>query len=222
MERSRTAASPPHSPYRLVLADDHTLFREGMVRVLEREGRFQVAGEAASGDDAVSLCRRLRPDLLAIDLIMPGMDGLDAIRKLREEMPELRIVALTMHRDPLYVMRARRAGAHGYCLKDCEPEDLNEALWRVAAGGVAFPGDDPETLRTSRRGGMRGRDKLTPRETEVLTLVAEGLSNRKVADQLGISPRTVEAHRRVITQKLGVKRLASLVRYAIRRGLVRV
>lgn len=211
---TRQATSSPAT--HILLVDDHALFREGVARLLGEDETVEVVGEAATSDEAIEACNRLRPDLVVMDLMMPGVGGIEVTRRLRQTHPNVRILILSLQQDHAYVLRAQQAGANGYLPKDADLDTLLLALHRVVAGEDVFP-EAPSPSAD----GVHGRPpRLTPRETQVLSLVAEGLSTRKIAQQLGISPRTVEAHRRVITQKVGEKKLAGLVRYAIRRGLV--
>ncbi|MFQ5718052.1 MAG: response regulator [Acidobacteriota bacterium] len=220
MSSAEASSTSGDGPTRVLLVDDHTLFREGVARLLAEDGAITVVGEAATSEAAIESCRDLEPDLVVMDLMMPGTGGIEVTRTLRKAHPDLRILVLSLHRDRAYVARSRQAGANGYLPKDIDLDTLLHALRQVADGEDVFPEDSQDAEEVAGRTGKRPRTHLTPRETEVLSLVAEGLSTRQVADRLGISPRTVEAHRRVITQKVGEKKLANLVRYAIRQGLV--
>ncbi|MFQ5767991.1 MAG: response regulator [Acidobacteriota bacterium] len=208
------------SPAQVLLVDDHTLFRQGLLRLLDRSVSLEVIGEASSGEEALILCDRLHPDVVVMDLVMPGLGGLASIRQLQNLSPPPRILVLTMRGGKAYRDHARAAGAQGYVPKDAGIDRLLEALSRVAGGEEWFPPMPASDGSHRPESGRPVKRALTSREIEVLVLITEGFSNREAAVKLGISPRTVEAHRRVINQKLGTRGLAGLVRYAIKNGLV--
>jgi DNA-binding NarL/FixJ family response regulator len=204
---------------KVLLADDHAMVREGLRAVLEKAG-VRVVAEAANGREAVAEALRLRPDVVVMDLAMPELNGVDAARRLTKELPDTKIVALSMYDDRRYVMDMLAAGAAGYVLKNAAAEQLLEALTVVMRGEAYLsPGIDAPT--TSTRAGMhRGAEKtLTAREREVLQLVAEGKSSKEVGAALKIALPTVETHRRQIMEKLGLRSIAELTKYAIREGL---
>jgi DNA-binding NarL/FixJ family response regulator len=213
------AAAPP---LRVLLADDHAILREGVRLVLESQADITVVGEAGDGAEALALAHRLRPDVVVMDIAMPGLNGLDATRRLRAELPEVQVVALTMHADREYVTEVVQAGAAGYVLKQAAAQELVRAL-RAVRGGEAYL--HPAATRAligdyRRRRDDAPADGLTPREREVLRQVALGLSNRAIANALGISVKTVEAHRANLMSKLDMHDRTELVRYAIRTGLI--
>jgi len=207
-------------PARVLIADDHRMFREGVTRSLPRE-EFFVVGQAADGQEAVRLARRLQPELALIDVAMPGLNGVDATREVRRVSPGSGVVILTMHEESPYVTEALRAGARGYVLKTQSTAELLEALRQVHAGNVyVSPGLWREVVDSYRSGEEVPQDPLTPREREVLQLIAEGNTTKGIAQALGISFKTAESHRSHLMTKLDIHVTAGLVRYAIRRGLV--
>ncbi|MEZ5286141.1 MAG: response regulator transcription factor [Vicinamibacterales bacterium] len=210
------------SPLRVLLADDHTLVRSGIRRILEGQPGIAVVAEAADGDEALDLVRRIDADILVLDLTMPATDGLDVLRAARTIRPALRIIVLTMHAGQEYVARAVRDGADAYLLKDSAVQDLVAAVEAVAAGRSYFSPVIQQHLADLLRGGgaTPARPPLTEREREVLTWLARGLSSKEVAAELGISVRTVESHRANLMHKLGVKSVAVLIQVAIREGLL--
>jgi DNA-binding NarL/FixJ family response regulator len=211
---------------RLVLADDHTLFREGLARLLNDVPGYTVVGEAGDGIDAVERVTALAPDVLVLDIVMPRMNGIDAARELTRDQVATHIVMLSAHAEEVYVTRALKAGASAYVTKSSPIAELLQALDAVMQGRTFVSPAVSETLVDGlvRRGGQPAPesrlDVLTPRERAVLQLVAEGLSNKDAADVLNISPATVETHRARLMQKLGVRNTAGLVLFAVRNGLV--
>jgi RNA polymerase sigma factor (sigma-70 family) len=194
---------------RIVIADDHALAREGLRAMLERSGRFEVVGEAASGEEALALCAAHAPDLALLDIRYgaAGIDGLEAARHLAENMPAVAIVILTMHETADYLRAAIAAGARGFITKDASREELIGALDQVLAGGVAFP---PALMRRAvslpqRSLAAVALERLTMREREVLDALADGATNKEIAQKLGISPGTVKTHVERLIGKLGVR-----------------
>jgi RNA polymerase sigma factor (sigma-70 family) len=210
---------------RVVVADDHAVVRQGIRTVLASDERFEVVGEAASGDEALALATEHEPDVLLLDITMPGMTGLEVASRLREAAVPVRMLVLSMHDRPEYVLEAVRAGAHGYLLKDTGPRELREAVRAVHDGETYFSPAVAERLTAALRGelereGLRGQlQLLTPREQEVLRLIAGGRTNKEIAAELGISPRTVESHRESLTRKLRIRSIAGLTRFAIETGI---
>jgi len=215
---------------RVLITDDHTLFRSGLRLLLSNEPDIAVVGEAGDGAEAIRLARTLRPDVVLMDITMPGMSGLDATRAIRQDLPEVRVLILTMHEDEGYLRESLRAGASGYVLKRAAATELPAAI-RAAWRGEAFI--YPSLTRALVRAYLEavGRmppeqvvraafDGLTERELTVLRLLALGCTNQEVADLLVLSVKTVETHRARIMDKLGLKSRADLVRYAIRKGLL--
>jgi DNA-binding NarL/FixJ family response regulator len=210
---------------RIVVADDHALVREGIRRVLDEEPGFEVVAEAADGREALARVQELEPDVVVLDISMPGLSGLDVARRLREEHPEVRALILSMHDDTEYVLRAVRAGAAGYLLKDdAGPQLLRQAVRAVHAGDSFFSpavaSRLTDALRADPTASEDPLEALTGRELEVLRLVTGGRSNKQIATELGISRRTVESHRESLMRKLGIRSVAGLTRFALEHGLL--
>jgi DNA-binding NarL/FixJ family response regulator len=211
------------TPIRVLLADDHTLVRAGLRSLLARAEGVEIVGEAADGREAVELAAANRPDVVLMDLLMPGLGGLEATAEITAKVPTARVIVVSMNDTEDYVLQSLRAGAAGYLLKDGSPSELEQAVRTVAAGGRYL---SPAVSRhlisgLTRTPAPASADPLTPRQREVLRLVAEGLSTKQIARQLGISPKTVEAHRSQLMNALDIHDIAGLVRYAIRIGLVK-
>jgi two-component system, NarL family, response regulator NreC len=207
------------APIRVLLADDHRIVREGLAALLGREADFEVLGEADDGAAAVRLAEERSPDIVVMDLSMGGVDGIEAISRLRRSRRAIQVVVLSMHDDAPTVDRALRAGARAYVLKGSDSASLCAAIRAVARGEVYL---SPEISDFVLQGYLKpeGDDPLTEREREVLKLIAEGYTGAEIARQLELSPKTVEHHREHVTEKLGIRTTAGLVRYAVRRGLV--
>jgi two-component system response regulator NreC len=209
-------------PIRILLADDHLVVREGLRSLLEVAG-FKVVGEARDGREALKLARMLEPEVTVMDIGMPGLNGVDACRELLREVPEMRIIVLTVHGEDAYVIEALRSGARGYVLKTQAGSDLVRAIGEVTQGRIYLsPSVSSAVVQAFLAGSTSPADPLTPREREVLQLVAEGRSTKEVAGILGVSVKTAETHRTRLMTKLDIHHTAGLVHYAIRRGLVRV
>lgn len=206
-------------PIRIVLADDHEVVREALRSLLEREG-FEVVGEAADGARAVKLCARLAPDVAVLDRSMEVLNGEMAAREIRKVSPKTRTLMLTMYAERAYVVRAVKAGVRGYVLKSRPAQELIEAIREVHAGNVYLSPSVSEAVVDALSGGGEEEDPLTAREREILKLVAEGNTTREISRRLGISGKTVESHRARILEKLHLHDTASLVRYAVRHGLI--
>lgn len=205
---------------RIVLADDHVLVRQGIKSLLEREG-FQIAGEAADGQELVRIAGELQPDVAVLDIGMPVMNGLIAAHELKRVCPKTRTVLLTRHDEDQYVTEALRAGIRGYVLKNQAATDLVHAIQQVCRGQVYLsPGISRVVVDAYLSKSSMPADPLSAREHEVLQLIAEGKSTKDVAALLGISVKTAESHRSRLMQKLDIHETASLVRYAVRRGLI--
>jgi DNA-binding NarL/FixJ family response regulator len=206
---------------RVLLCDDHPLLRQGLRALLEREG-FAVAGEGANGTEAVQLARQLRPDVAVLDLSMPRLSGLEAARMIiAEGYARSGVVLLTVHREDHYVLEALRAGIRGYVLKSQAPEEVAEAIRQVSRGGIYLSAGLSEVLLDAYVNQKEPvEDPLSPRERQVLQLVAEGKTTKEVATVLNISVKTADSHRTRLMKKLDIHETAGLVRYAIRRGVV--
>jgi len=209
-------------PIRILLADDHLVVREGLRSLLEAAG-FKVVGEARDGREALKLARMLEPEVTVMDIGMPGLNGVDACRELLREVPEMRIIVLTVHGEDAYVIEALRSGARGYVLKTQAGSDLVRAIGEVTQGRIYLsPSVSSAVVQAFLAGSTSPADPLTPREREVLQLVAEGRSTKEVAGILGVSVKTAETHRTRLMTELDIHHTAGLVHYAIRRGLIRV
>jgi len=211
---------------RVLLADDHAIVREGVKMILIKEPDIEVVGEASDGQEALDLVDRLKPGVVVMDISMPGMSGIEATQHVKERFPGVNVLALTMHEDESYVFKLLRAGASGYVLKRAAAQDLVQAV-RAAAKGEAFLYPSvarkvvEDYLKRVETGEDRERyDGLTEREKEILTVIAQGLSNQQIAQKLYISIKTVQTHRAHILEKLGLHDRTELVRYAIRKGLI--
>jgi DNA-binding NarL/FixJ family response regulator len=205
---------------RLLLADDHNLVRQSLRALLEREG-FQVLADAADGREAVRLAEQLKPDVAILDVAMPVLNGLEGAQQIQKVSPRTKVILLTMHPEEQYVAAAMRAGVKGFLLKNQAAQDLVRAIEEVARGGVYLSPRVSQVIVEASLGRREiDADPLTPREREILQLIAEGSATKQVAAQLGISVKTAESHRARIMKKLDVHEVAGLVRYAIRQGLV--
>ena len=209
-------------PLRILIAEDQRLIGEGFSSLLRGAG-FDVIGEATDGHEAVRLAENLRPDVAVLDISMPGLNGIDAARAIQRSCPETKTLIVTMHSDDSYVVDALRAGIGGYVLKSQAGPDLVQAINQVVQGNVYLsPGISGALANAVRSNVDVPEDPLTPREREVLQLVAEGMTSKEVSNMLHVSPKTVDAHRASIMRKLDLHDTAGLVRYAIRRGLIEI
>jgi DNA-binding NarL/FixJ family response regulator len=212
------------STIRILLADDHAIVREGVRSLLAAQADMEVVGEAADGMQAFALARSLQPDIVLMDIGMPGMNGLEATRALKTAQPETKVLVLTMHEDEGYFFRVLAAGASGYLLKGAGSAELLSAIRAVQQGGVYLDPMMAKKLMSDylkgRERGMDGDDPLTPREHEVLKLIAAGKTNREVAEDLVLSVNTVQTHRLHLMEKLNLHNRTELIKYAIRRGLI--
>ncbi|MEO5826147.1 MAG: response regulator transcription factor [Gemmatimonadales bacterium] len=208
---------------RVVVIDDHAVVREGIRRVLEGETGVQVVAEGKNGDEAIEAVERDRPDVLVLDVAMPGRSWLDVIREVHRQARRTRVLVLSMYDDPEYVVESVRAGARGYLLKDSAPAELRRAVRAVHRGESYFPAAVTARLAEAREAPEPAQPAtavLSPREREVLTGIAQGLTNKQIAAGLGISHRTVETHRESLMEKLDVRTVAGLTRLALEEGLV--
>ncbi len=207
-------------PIRVVLADDHILVRQGLKSLLERE-KIQVIAEASDGQEAVALAEAHHPDIAVIDISMPILNGIDAVRELGRSCPKTKAILLTQHEEDQYIREALQAGVKGYVLKNQVASDLVHAIQQVSRGQFYLsPGVSRAVIEAYRTKSDSPADPLTARERQVLQLIAEGKSTRDAASLLGISVKTAESHRMRLMQKLDIHETASLVRYAVRRGMV--
>jgi len=213
------------SRIRVIIADDHAVVRQGIRHVLEEVPGLAVVGEAGEGEEAIRMVEQHAPDLLLLDISMPHKTGLDVTKALRAGGSEVAILVLSMHDNPEYVLEAVRAGADGYVLKDVSPSELREAVERVCEGKEYFTDRVTHQLSVALREELererrQGRlDQLTGREREVLIRVANGRTNREIAEEFGISPRTVETHRERVMAKLRIRTVAGLTRFVVENGL---
>lgn len=212
------------TPIRVVLADDHTLVRAGIRALLEKLPDVHVVAEASDGREAVHLVTTTQPDVVLMDIAMPGLNGLEATRRLVKEFPAIRVLILSMHKNEEYVWQALRAGAVGYLLKDADLAELALAITAVTHGETYLsPPISKHVIReyVQRVGGEEtGLEQLTPRQREILQLIAEGHTTKMIAQRLGLSVKTVETHRVQMMERLDIHEIAGLVRYAIRMGVV--
>jgi two-component system, NarL family, response regulator NreC len=206
---------------RILLADDHAVVRQGFRRILEAQPDMEIVGEAGNGREALEQAAKLSPDLVVMDVAMPELNGIEATRRLKDESPRARVLALSMHKDAVYVREILRAGAAGYLLKDAIDADLVAAVRAVAAGeGYLSPGVANAVLTDYRQHVTDPIDLLSSREREVLQLIAEGKTNKEIASLLNLSVYTVDAHRGRIMEKLNLHSTGELVRFALRKGLI--
>jgi DNA-binding NarL/FixJ family response regulator len=212
------------APITVFVADDHMIVRSGIRHVLEDEADFVVVGEAASAAEALDSILQLRPDVVVLDISMPGMSGLEATARLRSAAPKTRVLILSMHDNAEYVLESVRAGAHGYLLKDTAATELREAIRTVCRGQSYFSPPVASRLTAAVRGEQNpppGLEQLTGREREVLLGITRGRTNKEIAVELGISHRTVETHRESLMRKLQLRTVAELTRFALSAGLVK-
>jgi len=211
---------------RVLLADDHTLFREGLRALFASEGDIDVVGEASDGEEAVRQAIDLRPDVVVMDILMPGLNGIDATRRIHEALPDVRVLVLSMYDDEEHIRRLLAAGASGCMLKRATSDQLVRSLREVVAGGMVL---DPSVAAKLVKDYVRRvqiqeeptpSGDLTPRELEVLRLVAEGHSNQAIAERLGVSRKTVDVHRTNLMRKLDLHDVTEIVKYALRHGII--
>ena len=212
---------------RIILADDHTLFRQGLRRVLQEQPGWQVVAEASDGAEAVRYTLELEPHIAILDIAMSRLNGVDATRQIVRRLPDVRVLIVSMYSDEVFVTQALQAGAHGYLLKDSADADLVRAVTDLANGKSFFSPAvskvvlDDYVRQLAARGVTDRFDTLSEREREVFQLIAEGHSNKDIAGLLHVSPGTVETHRARIMEKLDVHSAAEIVLYAVRRGVIR-
>jgi DNA-binding NarL/FixJ family response regulator len=205
----------------ILLADDHAVVRQGFKMILAAQPDMEIVGEAGNGREALDLAGQLQPDVIVMDVAMPELNGIEATRRVADVSPRSRVLALSMHKDSVYVREILRAGARGYLLKDSIASDLLAAVRAIARGeGYLSPGVSDAVLNDYRRHVTDPIDLLTSREREVLQMIAEGKTNKDIATVLNLSVYTVDAHRGRIMEKLNVHSVTDLVRFAVRCGLV--
>ncbi|MBL8209426.1 MAG: response regulator transcription factor [Bryobacterales bacterium] len=206
---------------RILLADDHRMVRQGFRMILDAQEDMEVIGEAGNGRDAVEMARSLKPEVVVMDVTMPELNGIEATRRIREAEPLVRVLALSVHRDGVYVREIVRAGAEGYILKESADSELIAAVRAVASGNSYLsPEVAGAVLKDYRKHATNPLDLLSSREREVLQAIAEGKTNKEIATTLNLSVYTVDGHRTRIMEKLGLHSIGELVRFAVRNGLV--
>ena len=208
---------------KILVADDHPVVRRGLQTCLARQPRLKIVGEAADGDEALRKARELLPHVVLMDISMPGMNGLAVTEVLRKEAPQIKVLVLSVHNNKEYIFRVIQAGAHGYVSKEAPPEELVRAIETLHAGEPFFSEDIARAALSEfvTSGGKKEPfAQLTIREREVLVQIAEGKSNKEIADRLGIGVRTIETHRERIMRRLNIHSVAGLTKYAIANGLV--
>jgi two-component system response regulator NreC len=215
------------STIRVLLADDHNLVRDGLKGLIEKDAGMKVIAEAENGRKTVQLAQKLRPNVVIMDVTMPDMNGIDATRMIKEKNPEVRVIGLSMHSDRRYVLGMLEAGACGYLLKECAFEELAAAIRNVARGNTYLSPRIAALVVQGYRDKAPGPSHasgsvLTPRECEVLQLLAEGMAAKEIAPRLKVSVKTIETHRRNMMEKLKVRSIAELTKYAVREGLVSI
>jgi len=221
-----TQPQGPVKPIRILLADDHTVMRRGLRLLLESQSGFSVVGEASDGRQAVEQAQATNPDVIVLDIAMPNLSGIEAAQRIAALLPQTAIVVLSMHSDEGYVLRALKAGAKGYLLKDSAEGDLIEAIRTVTQGKTFFSAEISKMLvedyvREIRNRGIEDSyELLTSREREILQLLAEGKSNKDIATLLNLSLYTVETHRRNLQDKLNLHSFAELILYAVRKRVI--
>ena len=211
--------------YRVVVADDHVLFRQGMKKLIETMPGIEVIGEASDGLELLNLLENLSPDMGLVDISMPNLRGIEAAREIKVLYPHTKVLILTMHKSKQYLYHAISAGAHGYLLKEDSDIELIAAIETIRSGGIYVPQSlsrelTKDMLRLAQQSGKAVGEGLSLRETEVMRLIAEGKTNSEIGNLLSISPRTVENHRAHVLRKLNLKGTADIVRYAMEKGIV--
>jgi two-component system, NarL family, response regulator NreC len=211
---------------RILLADDHIIMRDGLRLLLERQPGFEIVGEASDGRQALSLAQEFRPDVAIIDIAMPGLNGIEATRRITETCPQTGVIILSMHCDESYVIRSLKAGARGYLLKDSARADLISAIRAVTQAKTYFSPRISQILQEDYMQELAQKDQddsydlLTDREREVLQLIAEGLANKEIANKLNLSVYTVDTHRSHILRKLNLHSVPEVILYAVRKNII--
>jgi two-component system response regulator NreC len=213
-------------PLRILVADDHTILRNGLRLLLERQPDFSVVGEASNGREAIEIAERESPDIVLMDISMPILSGIEAARRITSARPRTAVIILSVHSDEAYILRALKAGARGYLLKDSAESDLVQAVRAVSAGKAYFSPAVSKVLaedyvrQVTQQGAEDPYDLLTPRERELLQLIVELKPTKEIAEMLHLSAHTVDTHRGNLMQKLNVHSIPELILYAVRRGLI--
>lgn len=214
------------NPITIILADDHALVRAGIRALLQNMANVQVVGEAETGEEVVALAGKVRPTLVLMDITMPGINGIEATRRLTQQYPDMRVIILSMHLEQQYALRALHAGAKGYLLKGARAPELELAITSVARGETylspAVSKLIVEKVMNDSNVESTLLDQLTPRRREILQLIAEGMTSKEIAQKLGLSAQTIKTHRSDLMEQLGIHDIAGLVRFAIQVGLVTV
>lgn len=205
---------------KVMLVDDHTLFRAGVTMLLQMESDMLVVGEASDGHLALELMLKCKPDVVVLDISMPGLDGISVARSVLDRLPRVKILMVTQHENREYILRATKVGVAGYLLKSAAADELVAAIRAVHSGRKYLDATVTQVLMEAWQTGEQGGESLTDRETEVLILTAQGKTMKVIGELLNISPKTVEFHRSRLTQKLGLKNKSELVAYAVKHGLV--
>ena len=203
---------------KLIIADDHRIFRQGLKSLLEDEPGINILAEASSGHELMSLIRHREPDIILLDVEMPGMDGLESMQQIKKLRHSCKVIVLTMHSETSYIKRMVQSGAAGYVLKDAGKTELIKAIQAIQNGETYFSPEVSEAVM--KKLTAKEKPALTKREIEIVKLIADQMTTAEIADKLSLSPHTIEAHRKNIFLKLGLKNSAGLVRYAIEKGLV--
>ncbi len=211
--------------YRIIIADDHQIFREGLVAMLEKQGEFNVIGQAENGREIIALAKEMNPDVVIMDISMPDLNGIEATKQIQKEMKEIKVIALSMHNDKRFITRALGAGAQGYLLKECAFDELSDAIHTIMSDQIYLSKtitsivikDYLEKLDVDPN--VKTLRVLSVRETEVLQLIAEGKSSKGIASDMFLSVKTIETYRKHIMDKLDIHTVAELTKYAISEGL---
>ena len=216
----------PAPKIRLLLVDDHPIVREGIKSAFSTRKNILIVGEASTGEEAVAKAAKLKPDVVLMDINMPGMSGLEASRRLRKSVPDSKILALTMHENREYILEMNQLGARGYVFKDSSPSELVHAIEVVHSGEFFFsPRASQHLLRAFLRNeplnSIHDAVDLSKREVDVLRLITEGFKTKEIAKRLGVTPRTIETYRRRLMSKLGVHSVAGLIKHSIEKGIVK-
>lgn len=205
---------------KIILADDHKLLRDGLRNIIEQKSNMYIIGEASDGREAIKICAKLVPNILVIDVAMPGLNGIEAARQIHKNNPDIRIIGLSMHSGKQFIQGMFKAGAFGYLLKDGDSDELITAITTVMQNKKYLSKDiNQEFLMVLKKGGDLEKAQLSSREKEVLQLIAEGNSSKKIGEILFLSPKTIDVHRNNIMKKIDLHTISGLTKYAIQKGL---